>query len=298
MATRKGWFDRMLKKFRDEGLDEERLDKMRDEAMHELPAEAFESGEGGDQHVHVHLHNGETQDDDAPPPDGGGDDGEARLAAIEMRLDKVESSLDALASAEEEEVELEDQDTQDKRRFKLRRGDAIRRTRDQDPPVPERDPEIVGVTDLPGTADLDKARTGDSAGMEATWQEALAAAEVIVPGYRMPTFDAKHTPILTAKRLCALRRGCLAEATRDAATADVLKRFTTGDVRRLPCDALKIAFVATADAIRAERNGGQVRRTADGAGGNQPPKVPTLAEMNRTARDHWAKGTGNGAVRH
>jgi hypothetical protein len=294
--ARKGWFDRLLKKSRDAGMDEEQIEKMRDEALRELPAEAFEEGdEGGDQHVHVHLHNGETHDDDEVPAATAAG---AAAPVTREEYDALIQRMDALEAAlnDEEDVELEDQDTQDRRRFKLRRGDKM--TRDQDMLVPEVRPEMMGTTDLPGIENLNK-KTTDSVSLETLWANTIAAAEIIHPGYRVPTFDAKHHPTLTAKRLCALRRGVMTEAVKDTGVAEIVHRFTAdADLKLLPCDSVKIAFNATADAIKAERNGGAIRRTAD-AGGAAAPKVPTNREWNKSAAEFWAnQGNGNGAVRH
>jgi hypothetical protein len=162
---------------------------------------------------------------------------------------------------------------------------------------------MMGETDLPGTEDLNKT-TADSVSMDALWASTVAAGEIIVPGYRLPTFDAKHHPTLTAKRLCAFRRGVLAEATKDAKSAEIVRRFVgdSGIPAKMPCDAVKIAFNATADAIRVERNGGAVVRstTGDAARGGDAAKVPSLSEMNANAAKFWHSkaGTGNGAVRH
>lgn len=308
--AKQGWFDRMLKKFRDEGLSEEDADKMRDAAMNELPSSAFSKGDAGggagDQHVHVHLHNKETDDEEPDPmnnPDPNAVDpnqADPAVAELASRVDALEEQVAALLSGEED-VELEDQDTQDRRRFKLRRGDALKATRDE-AEVPKREPEIVGETDLPGIEDLDK-KTHDSVAMETLWANTLAAAEIIVPGYRVPTFDAKHHPNLTAKRLCALRKGCLGEAARDAATGAVIARFTGGaDLKRMTCDAAKIAFHATADALKTERSGATLRRgtedriTLDDIARG---KVPSNRDANAVARDFWAsQGAGNGAIRH
>lgn len=306
MAKKQGWFDKMLKKFRDEGMDEEQIDKMRDAALHELPGEAFESNDAGldgDQHVHVHLHNGKTDDEVDPvdpnidPNAADPDQADPAVAELAARVEALEQQVAQLLGGEED-VELEDADTQDRRRFKLRRGDALKTTRDEDM-VPDREPDMIGKTDLPGIEDLGK-KTADSVPLEALWQSTVANAEIIAPGFRIPTFDAKHHPALTAKRLCALRRGVLCEATKDAATKTIVGRFSDADPKSMVCDALKIVFNGTAEALKTERNGGVLRTgagdritTADVAAG----KVPSNRDANAIARDFWAT-QGNGAIRH
>lgn len=309
--ARKGWFDRMLKKFRDEGMPDEMIEKMRDEMSPNLPAEAMapeKNVEGGSGDVHVHIHPNETDDDEpgaAAAAAAGGSVSQAEFADLQAQVADLASKLAQLMGNDEEDVELEDQDTQDRRRFKLRRGDKIKRTTDEDPPTPEREPEMMGRTDLPGIEDLDGRKTTDSIKLEPIWVETVASAEIIIPGYRMPTFDAAHKPVLTAKRLCALRRGVMCQAANDANTLAIIRRFTAdADLKRLPCDSLKIAFNATADAIKTQRDGGLLRTGTDtvvtrDANGNVAPKAaPSLAQMNKDAAAMWNKNTGNGAIRH
>lgn len=311
MAKKQGWFDRVvMRKMKDAGMGDDELREMREDAKDALPAIAFDrtaddmGGVDGDQHVHVHLHNGKTDDEVDPMADpnidpNAKDPGQADPAVAELaaRVDALEQQVAQLLGGEED-VELEDADTQDRRRFKLRRGDALKKTRDEDM-VPDREPEIIGETDLPGIEDLNK-KTADSIPLEALWQSTVANAEVIVPGYRLPTFDAKHHPSLTAKRLCALRRGVLCEATKDAATRAIIGRFSDADPKKMVCDALKIVFNGTAEALKAERNGGVLRTgtgdrvtVADIAAG----KVPSNRDANKIARDFW-ETQGNGAIRH
>lgn len=298
--AKRGWLDRFINKARDAGMPDEDIERMRSEGGDAIPPNAWEEGGEGDQsgqHFHVHLNSpngGDTRTHDDPDlnNEGGGDMvSREEYDALCLRLDELEQQLAALAGNDEEDVELEDMDTQDRRKFKLRRGDKIK-VRDEEPPVPEREPEIMGETDLPGIEDLNK--TTDSIRLEPLWQATIAAAEVIVPGYRVPTFDAAHRPTLTAKRLCALRRGVLTEASKDAATGDVVRRFTgDANLARLPCEAVKVAFTATADAIRGA-NGTVLRASATAT--TDAPTVPSLAKMNQNASEFW-KGQGNGATR-
>jgi hypothetical protein len=211
-----------------------------------------------------------------------------------------------------EDVELEDPETKDARRYRMRRGKSLRMRDERDePPIPEREPEIVGETDLPGIEDLDKGmstsdrlrrfRSGDSADMENLWADTISLAEVITPGVRVPTFDARLTPERTAIRLCAFRRQTLDRALKDEFTAGVLADMVgikTGDqIKSLGCDTVKMAFNATGNALKAHTNTRQMTRsvsTNDGKGRTSDTTAPggaiTIAEIQRRNREAWKTG--------
>jgi len=272
----------------------------------------------GDQHIHLHMGGGNggggnggggsggmmQRDEDPTMPGGGAGD---EISQLLERVEALEEQMSQLMDGGEEDVELEEPDTQDRRRFKMRRGSKM--TRDEEPPVPERMPEMVGETDLPGVEDLDKRmstsdklkkyRSMDSADMEGTWQEAVAMAEVIVPGIRIPTFDARLSADRTAQRLCTFRRTTLDKAMENPKVQAVISEFTgikTRDaIRSLGCDSVKMAFGATATAMRANNNGAQfvreVRTNDGGNGGAAKPGAPvSLAEIQRRNKEAWKGG--------
>jgi hypothetical protein len=303
------WLDKMLGRVRDaDSLDEAR--KVLDDYIDPTTGMRKDDDNDGDQHIHLHLGGkGESNDADPDPDDMGGEPGDTNVAQLAARVEKLEQIV-ANLQGEEEDVELEDPDTQDARRFKLRRGSKMKRTGDQgDVPVPERREEIVGETDLPGIQDLDKRvptgdrlktylkKTRDSADQEDLWKETVAAAEIIQPGVRVPTFDARLQPDRTAERLCSFRRRVMDSAFSDQDTATLVKStlgISQTDLKVLPCDSVKMAFLSTAAAIRSHNNGAQMRRTADrsnGSGGNNDsPKPITIAEIQARNKKAWATG--------
>jgi hypothetical protein len=322
---------------------EEEAERIARENLSRLDPEAREDETRGNvrdetgSHTHIYLPGGGPagavrtgRDDVEIPENGGGATGGAdpTLADLAQRVAALEELIEQLLGNNEEDVELEDPATQDARRFKLRRGKAMR-SRDEDD-VPVRRPDMIGATDLPGLEDLDermargttsganvtgdRRRTGDrrmldSADMEDKWDELVANAEVITPGFRVGTFDARLTPDRTAERMCAGRRRCLGEGFAKEEIARLISDTTglkTRDAvmdKRLSCDSVKMAFTAVAAAIRDRNNGAATRRTADvdaaarANGSGQRPKVPTLAEMNAQSKEFWKARDGNGAVR-
>lgn len=303
-------------------IAEENLSSMSPEGHPDDKREAV-----GDQGSHTHIYLGGNeggpgagrQRDDVELPGGGGGGADPDIADLAQRVAALEELMEQLVSSEEEDVQLEDPKTQDARMFKLRRGSKIRRVGDE-LDVPERRPEIMGETDLPGLEDLDERnnRTGDrrrrvtdSADLEENWQQLVTNAEIIVPGFKVGTFDARLAPERTAERMCAARRRVMDKALSDVEIAKLVTEHTglrTRDEvqsKTLSCDSVKMAFNATAAAIRAKTNGGQVARSVDtgaGAGGGNGAgagKTPTIAEIQKRHTEYWNRelGQGNGAIR-
>lgn len=306
---RKGWLDRMLRRV--EGG--EPADKVVEEFRDALPDDALldrgdtvKGSDDNDQHIHIHLNSkGKADDEEDPDVTGGeaGGEGELTLEGLAQEVAQLKKQLAALMSDEEHEVELEGENedgTRDARRYIMRRGSRLK-THDEENPVPERTPEMMGETDLPGIEDLNN-RTTDSVSMETLWRNTIAAAEILVPGIRVPTFDAKHHPTLTAKRLCGFRRSTV-EAAFDNAVAKTVIRSFVGDnkamLKKLPCDTVKACFQMASDAVRAKNNGVVRPSTATGDAGGVyvPSRVMTPADINKLHREHYKPGSGNGAVR-
>jgi hypothetical protein len=311
------WLDKMLSRIRDAKDEDQARSVVADYIDPTTGERKAQPGEEGDTHIHVHMpgKGGEgggamEGDEDLPAdPDTGG--GAPDITELAARVAALEEQVESLLGEDEEDVDLEGENedgTKDVRRFKLRRRSKLRDTKDQDVPVPERNPDLMGETDLPGLEDLDKrmasgdkktrdaALKQDSADMDASWEELTAAAEIIVPGIRTPTFDARLPVYRTAQRMCSHRRVVLDKAMKDAATAELIAE-TTGiknaqDFRVMACDTVKMAFNATANAIRDRNNAGSVRRSVgDIVGkdpdGNKPKGPPPISQMNKDAKEFW-----------
>jgi hypothetical protein len=285
---------------------------------------------GQGSHTHIYLGGGKgggnTADDPVETGTGAAAapaTAENRIAALEAEVAEMRDMLEQLLGNDEEDVELEDpSDPQhDARRFTMRRGAKMRSKPYKDElDVPEHRPEMMGATDLPGIEDLDermhgnrsgdRRRVRDSADMEDNWRETMAKAEIIVPGFKLPTFDARLEPARTAERLCSVRRRVMDAALQNEKTADFVKDFggitsrdqimgREGGRGAISCDSLKFAFNATAAAIRGQTNDRNVRRevsVVDSTGGTAKKGPPSLAEMNKNANAFWNKNPA--ATRH
>ncbi len=226
---------------------------------------------------------------------------DARFSAIDKTLAGISDQLKGMAdaAASEQEVEMEDKATGDKSRFVMRRGDKMAKDQGGEMPTPEENPEMMGETDLPGTSPGDRKRIGDSVPMELLWQETIAAAEILVPGISMPTFDAKHHWTLTAKRLCALRRRALDSACQSDEGKAIVAQVVGKDLatlKVLSCDSVKMAFQAAAQLKRQENNAQTAAAARSGNGGagtrDATKGVPTLADIQKMQDEHYAKLAG------
>lgn len=345
-----GWLDHFLRRARNATSDAE-LEQVRREIESELPPSYTNGHRTGDHatgdglsigtgedgtHLHLHLGGGgggqaqgaampgmtgdEPQANTSPPaPNGGGSpntaggDVNTRLAAVEAAVAQLTQQMAELSGGSEngEEVELQDPDTKDARTYLMRR--RRRSVGDEgEIPTPNRNPDMIYETDLPGITDLDGRRarsgesggigdshpTGDSFNMEHVWQDTMAKGEIIVPGIRVPTFDGRVNPTITARRLCSFRRQTMDAAIRDDNTRGLVETVTNIKnpevFKTMRCDTLKMAFDVTAGAIGGTRNNNVMRAsvgdsTARPANG-QKGSVPSISELQRRNREAWKTG--------
>ena len=263
----------------------------------------------GDQHIHIHLGGqGEgaasadhrTSDDDEGEGEGEGQGGDVppwfkqHVEQNNARFDRIEGVLAKLAGGGEggeegegggEETNDETEEEREAREKAEREGERATdaemecepdgKTKVQDEERPE------GETD-PLTAKDKKTR---DAALHADFQDAVAKAEIICPGVKLPTYDS----ISPIKATCLFRRRVLAKARRTDDTAAIVEQIMgkTPDLAAMTCDGVKTAFNAVA-ALAGQRNNGVISRL--GTYDRSPtggPKTPTNAEINARNRDFW-----------
>ncbi|WP_332454909.1 putative metallopeptidase [Burkholderia ubonensis] len=143
---------------------------------------------------------------------------------------------------------------------KLEGGTA---TGDEDPDADPSDP--TRDNDPDPDADPQAARTGDSTALRDEFQDALSRAEILAPGVRLPTFDAKAVRKKTVDAICVLRRRAL-RAAMDNENAEAVKAVTGGaDISGMPCNAVQAFFNAASELVRGKNSGVLQRRTSDSA---------------------------------
>ncbi|KVP84537.1 hypothetical protein WJ95_20470 [Burkholderia ubonensis] len=208
-------------------------------------------GEGGNGQPQIHIHMPGAAGDPKPGAAATGDEGAGggESDPLKQVLDAVQATngkIDALAE----------------RVTKLEGGGTP--TGDDDD-----EDDGTGTTDDDGTGtgggDQGGTKTGDSTALRDEFQDALSRAEILAPGVRLPTFDAKVARKKTVDAICVLRRRALLAAM-DNENGEAVKAVTGGaDISSMPCNAVKAFFNAASELVRGKNSGVLQRRTSDSA---------------------------------
>lgn len=253
------------------------------------PGEEPDGDETGG-HTHIHIHSGgEAGAPPAPagapaapdaPADGApADPMEARIAALESQMGQILAILQG--------------------------GDDGGQPAGDEPPAAaptEGDPtQDEGLEDLPDgagddggamTKDAARKSTTDSAALETSFRQLLSDAEVIYPGFRLPTFDHKLPRQKTVDSMCALRRQVLHSAylTADGKNLiDSVAGQTDINFGKQDCAQTAVLFRAAAGAKKMLNNRssvGDAHRvpvTQQKAGA-----VSSIADINARNKAFWA----------
>ncbi|HIH2710307.1 TPA: DUF2213 domain-containing protein [Burkholderia cenocepacia] len=211
-----------------------------------------EGGEGGDGQPQIHIHMPGTGTDpkagiSATGDEGAGGGGEGD--PLKQVLDAIQATNGKIDALADRVTKLEGGGTQT--------GDA----EDDDD-----DPLGTGTTDNDGAGEDDDktgARTGDSTALRDQFQDALSRAEILAPGVRLPTFDAKAVRKKTVDAICVLRRRAL-RAAMDNENAELVKSVVGGaNVASMTCDSVAAFFNAASEVVRSKNSGVTQRRTND-----------------------------------
>ncbi|WP_024904471.1 DUF2213 domain-containing protein [Robbsia andropogonis] len=214
------------------------------------------------QHIHIHMPSdkpaevkAETTDEDDPA--------DAVLAAIQGlsgKFDALSARVEALENPGNTETVDEDPDDDSE-------GDM---TTDEDSGAK---PESKPVA------------TGDSASLRAEFQLAKSRAEILAPGVKLPTFDAKLTAKKTSDSLCVLRRRALRAALENDNADLVSSVIGDADVSKMTCDSARAFFNASAELVK-QKNATRY----SGVGTGDSPKS-TFADINKINAAFWANRT-------
>lgn len=115
-------------------------------------------------------------------------------------------------------------------------------------------------------------------------------AEILAPGTKIPTFDAKTTDAQRAKALCACQRKALEAAF--AKDASVVEPFLGGrGIGHLPVAQLNAAFMAASELMKHKNNAGGANRTQ--ASTRDFGRATTVSDINKANREFWSKRTAH-----
>ncbi|WP_313817890.1 DUF2213 domain-containing protein [Cupriavidus sp.] len=117
-------------------------------------------------------------------------------------------------------------------------------------------------------------------------------AEILAPGIKLPTLDAKMATKDRASALCKCQRKALDAAYGTEAGKAAINPFLGGhkaDFEKLPAGLVHAAFMGASELIKAQNNG----RAHDSATKTKDfGKAGSIAEMNKRNAEFWAKQAG------
>lgn len=234
-----------------------------------------QEGPGALAGTHIHIHTGgggEMKDEDKEEKkedeeNKDTDPYEARFKAIEDSLAEMKDShkkmLDSLEDFKNGTVSAESQDKKNKDEDKEEKEDK------EDEEVENKDASEVEEEEEKEEEKGKEGETKDSTSLRAAWADTISRAEKLAPGLRsLGTFDAAMQRRKTKDQLCIFRRRALAQAFQDAATETVVKKYIPNRqaVSKLPCAAVRVAFMAASDdagALNNNRHRAHLRPTGD-----------------------------------
>jgi uncharacterized protein len=229
--------------------------------------EQHAEGDDDSTHIHVHVGDGRTEDND----DGGGGRSTRRTldAETEERFSNIEEGMLELASTQTSAMTL---------------LAAIA--------------EKVGVAT---TATKEGAtKDGDSAALHTSFMQFTSQAEILIPGFKPPTFDSALPRAKTVDAMCAGRRQVLTLLAAQASGKALLDQVTEGefDIATAPCPDVAIAFKAAA-AVKAASNNRSVTgdrmglpapmAATQGVVGGGGMKRVSDADINAANAKYWAE---------
>ncbi|WP_454763335.1 DUF2213 domain-containing protein [Cupriavidus campinensis] len=219
----------------------------------------------------------EPDDEDDDKGEKGSKTGDATsqlLTKILKRMDAQDAAIAALGKgkakdSDKEKTDDEDEDDPDKKKT----GDDGDLT----------DPNTAGTLSQADVA----LYTGDSAA------SIPSRAEILAPGIKLPTFDAKITTKDRAASLCKCQRKALDVAYQTDVGKAAIAPFLgglTADFEKLPAALINAAFMGASELIKAQNNG----RTHDGVAKTKDFGKPrTAADINAANRKYWADRSAN-----
>lgn len=165
----------------------------------------------------------------------------------------------------------------------------------QDAEAEELAEEITEGTGEPMTRDSAR-KVRDSAPLANGYQALVSDCEILVPGFRVPVFDAKTHPVDTIYRMCGLRKKALDMAymtTEGKQAIDTAMRGRAFDSSVMDCKCIRKTF-DSAVAVRAAMNNAPGRAAVVPFNVNPAtpaqPKLVTGEDLNNFYRSHYKRG--------
>jgi hypothetical protein len=250
--------DALMKAFK--AKDAAEVEKLAEEVK-----DAAEEGEGGETHVHIHA--GEAGDQ------GGSftkdDDFQAHVDKNETEHAEMFARIEAL------EKLVAGGDTDDKKTKDAEEEEAVKKE---------------AMDEVPEELKEEASKAKDSAYLGDSFRDTVAQAEILVPGIRIPTFDAAQSVSITFKKICGFRRQALDLAYAQPGTRAIVDDVLGGqplDTKHMTCDAIRTLFRSASAMKRSENNQNNTAGKAVLDGGRKAGPM-SIADLNAANRKRYA----------
>lgn len=259
--------------------------------------------DAGENAVHVHIHGGSAGAAPAPAPGnteddfegGGGGAGAPAAGAPAAGGASVEERLVNLEKGHAAILAKLDQLLGNKGGTGDEGGEETPPKEGEEEAPPAGNGEEEETRDDEAVPTGGPAKTMDSGALATSYQKLIADAEILVPGFRMPTFDAKAVRKKTVDAMCNARRKALdlTYATQDGKQLvdSVANASADLDLMSMDCKQVATLFnsavgakkllnnrMATADAQRMPNQG------SEGEG-----RPMSNEDLNKLHAEYWAK---------
>ncbi|SPA44847.1 DUF2213 domain-containing protein [Cupriavidus taiwanensis] len=242
------------------------LDKLR-ALMKDAESEMEEEKKTGDE-----APDDEDEEDDTPAKTG--DAQSVLLKKILKRMDAQDAAIAALGQTRAKDSEKEKTDDED-----------------EDDPEKKKTGDDGDLTEAETAGKLNQAEvdlyTGDAAA------SIPSRAEILAPGIKLPTLDAKMATADRAAALCKCQRKALDLAYQTEAGKKAIGPFLgglTADFEKLPAALVHAAFMGASELVKAQNNAGNSRSAAPT---RDFGKARTVADINAANRKYWADRSAN-----
>ena len=229
--------------------DEDRSESMSKKTLTERLMEAFKSKD--EAAFSAAVKDAEAGEGTAIHIHTGAATQDAKVKTVDEQLTEMRSTIDKLAKAVDKLAKDEDEEEK-----------KDKETLDED--------------------EEEKEMTEDAA--RAMFQDTAARTELLVPGLKLPTFDAKRKKVKDT--ICGCQRAALQAAYATADGKKLLEPFLAGRaVNRLTADAVGLVFHLASEAVRAANNAQGVRTGITTKDFGRAP--PSISEINKRNAAFW-----------
>lgn len=208
---------------------------------------------------------------------------ENRFQSLEKGHKQILDALEELKNMEAEEKKAKDAEAE-KEKEEEEKKKAEEKAKDEEEKEMEAElKEETGDSETEAGVKVFK----DSSKFADVFQETVAAAEILVPGIRIPTFDAAAAPKDTYQVLCNLRRSTLDMAYMQPETRGIIEEIQKQpfELLKMSCGQVRNLFKSSV-LVKKERNKAKDQKTP-AAGSPKVGAIKTAKDLNAFYADYY-----------